>query len=579
MPLLNFLIYRQFHRHFIDIEDVAEMTSQITAILFDMGGTLRRTTGRTPEERRDFIRQMMALVGASAVEDEFFDLLTGRARAYKQWAEETLVELNERDLWTKWLLPDWPAEQIGPMAIQLNQLYRQATGLRVAFPESREVLLELFRRGYQLGLVSNTTSSIEVPALLKELGIAGCFDAVVLSSVVGKRKPDPAILLEAAHRMHVSPGQCAYIGDRPDRDVAAAQKAGFASAIILRDVQKRNGQPQGGYSPAPDQFVDHLTEVLELFPPRQAPPPEKTYRVSLSTMWAIKNFPTLSDFFEYTRRAGFSGIELNHKVNSAMLDGLDLERYPFSSIHEPCPADISADELKKRDWLVSSLDETRRQEGVKAIKNSIALAHKLGVPAIIMHIGHAHPDLEPEKKLRSLFEAGQYMNEEYRKIHSQMIAKRTELAGAGFEAVRQSVIDLLEYARPFGIQLGIENRYHYMEYPSPDELELLLSLAGPDRLGLIYDVGHAQALFKLDFYAQDEWLKRFAARIIGTHLHDMVGVTDHYAPGLGDIDFDQVAACLPERAFRTCEFQALNSPEQVIKGLKFLAEHGCITTL
>jgi HAD superfamily hydrolase (TIGR01549 family) len=558
---------------------MTEMTSQITAILFDMGGTLRRTTSRTPEERRDFIRQMMALAGVSAPVDEFFDVLNGRARAYKQWAEETLIELNEIDLWTKWMLPDSPAEQISPIAIQLNQLYRQATGLRVAFPESRQVLLELFRGGYRLGLVSNTTSSVEVPAMLKELGIAGCFDAVVLSAMVGKRKPDPAILLEAAHRMDIRPEHCAYVGDRPDRDAAAAQKAGFAISIILRDPQKRNGQPEGGVSPAPDKYVDQLKEVLELFPPRGASVREKTYRASLSTMWAMKNFPTLADFFEYTRRAGFAGIELNHKINSAMLDGLDLDRYPFSSIHEPCPSDISVDELKKRDWLVSSLDETRRQEGVKSIKNSIALAHKLGVPAIILHIGHVHPDLEPEKKLRSLLETGQYMSEEYREIRSQMIAKRIELAGPGFEAVKKSLTELLEYARSFGVKLGIENRYHFMEYPSPDELELFLGLASADRLGLIYDVGHAQTLFKLGFYAQDEWLKRFSSRIIGTHLHDTVGTTDHYAAGLGDVDFDQVATYLPDRAFRTCEFQAFNTPEQVIHGLKYLAEHGCITIL
>ena len=33
---------------------------------------------------------------------------------------------------------------------------------------------------------------------------------------------------------------------------------------------------------------------------------------------------------------------------------------------------------------------------------------------------------------------------------------------------------------------------------------------------------------------------------------------------------------LPEDAFRTCEFQNFNSPEQVKAGLEFLAEHGCI---
>ena len=125
--------------------------------------------------------------------------------AYKHWAEQTHLELSESDLWTKWMLPDFPVDQIKPVAVQLNQLYREALGLRVIFPESREVVLELFRRGYRLGLVSNTTSSVEVPALLKELEITGCFETVILSTVVGKRKPDPAILLDAAQRMGIEP--------------------------------------------------------------------------------------------------------------------------------------------------------------------------------------------------------------------------------------------------------------------------------------------------------------------------------------------------------------------------------------
>ena len=93
------------------------------------------------------------------------------------------------------------------------------------------------------------------------------------------------------------------------------------------------------------------------------------------------------------------------------------------------------------------------------------------------------------------------------------------------------------YAGRFGIRLGLENRYHYMDIPTPDELEQLLELAGPDRLGFIYDVGHAQALDRLGFFPHEEWLKRFASRMIGAHLHDVIGVNDHHAPGLGEIDF------------------------------------------
>ena len=552
------------------------MTDQVEAILFDMGGTLRWTVRRTRHEKQQTIRQMMELVGAGNSRANFSRLLSRRAKAYKSWAERTHIELNERDLWTQWMLPDFPAEQISHMAVQLNQLYREANGLRVIFPESREVILELFRRGYRLGLVSNTTSSVEVPALLKELELTGCFETVVLSTVVGKRKPNPAILLDATRRMGVAPKHCAYIGDRVDRDVAAARRANFSKAIILHDPRQTRLDAKEESNLIPDHTIENLRELLEIFPYRSAPEPAPVIDASLSTMWAIGTLPTLTDFFEYARRAGFARIELNHKITSAMLDGIDLNRFHFSSVHEPCPADISADELKKRDWLISSTNEENRREGVKAIQRSIDLAYQLGAPAIVVHAGHASPDMNSERKLRALIVAESRESNEYSEIRSQMIQARAAAAEAGFEAVKKSLAELLKYANNFGICLGIENRYHYMEYPSPDELEMLLNLAGSEQIGFIYDVGHAQTLERLGFYQHEEWLKRFGSRIIGTHLHDVVGVTDHYAPGLGEVDFSMVANYLPENAFRTCEFQTFNTPEQVKAGLNFLIEHRCV---
>lgn len=554
------------------------MNNQVEAILFDMGGTLRRSVKRTREEKHASIQKIMRLLDATTPLEEFASLLSARAKAYKAWAEETHIELTESELWTKWMLPDFPSDKISGMAVQLNQLYRESTGKRTALPESREVVLELFRRGYRLGLVSNTTSSVEVPALLKELEITGCFETVILSTVIGKRKPNPNILLEATQRMSIAPEHCAYIGDRVERDVAASRKAGFSTAVILRDPNKPLADGMNEADLAPDHIIDNLRKLLDIFPPRlsRRPQPAAVYDASLSTMWAIKTFPQLTDFFEFARRAGFARIELNHKITSAMLDGIDLDAFHFSSVHEPCPADISVDELGRRDWLISSTNEENRRHGVEAIQRSIALAARLHASTVVIHAGHANADKGLEKKLRALHASGQRGSEEYQKIKAQMIQLRGDTAKPAFNAVVNSIRELLAYAEPLGVSLGIENRYHYMEFPNPDELGVLLNLASPERIGFLYDVGHAETLDQLGFYPHEDWLKRFSPRMIGAHVHDVRGTTDHYAPGLGTVDFDMVASYLPENAFRTCEFQTINSPEEVKAGLRFLAEHGCI---
>ena len=499
------------------------MTDYIQAILFEMGGTLRRTIENDDEE----------------------------------------------------------VEQVSEIAIQPNQIYPEGHGKRAILPEAREVVLRLFRRGYRLGLVSNTTSSVETPALLKELGIYGCFETIVLSSIVGKRKPHPALLLEAARTMGVHPDRCAYIGDRPDQDILSARKAGFAQTIL---IQNGNGPINSSNDPllVPDVVIENLKSLLELFPPRledkrnRSKTKPKIYDVSFSTMWAIRNFLCLNDFFVAARRLGFAKIELNHQINSEMLESVDLSQVQFSSVHEPCPADIPAEVLKQRDWLISSTDEKCRREGVKAIERSIDLAARLGARTIVIHAGHITADRTIENQMRALFKAGRVHSDEYQILKDRLLKYREERVSPGLAAVRNSLIELLDYASPYNIILGLENRYHYLEFPGPDDLTLLLGLSDRERLGVIYDVGHAQTFDRLELYPHEAWLKRFAPHIIGVHLHDVVGITDHIAPGLGEVDFDMVAAYLPENAFRTCEIQTFNTPEQIKAGLKILSDHGCI---
>jgi sugar phosphate isomerase/epimerase len=300
---------------------------------------------------------------------------------------------------------------------------------------------------------------------------------------------------------------------------------------------------------------------------------------SLSTMWAFKNYPDLNDFFTVSTRLGFQKIELNHQINSAMLAQVKLDHYQFSSIHEPCPADISTKDLVSRDWLISSVDENSRKLGIATVKKSIDLAHKLGAPIVVIHCGTVSSNINYENKIRNLFRAGKTGSEEYLQIKSQLIDYRRELINPRLQAVKKSLYELLEHASRLKVRLGLENRYHYMDIPSIDEMDELLSLADSSQLGFIYDVGHAQALDRLGFYSHEDWLKRYSSRMLGTHLHDVIGVTDHHAPGLGEIDFSKIAPYLPGDSFRTFELLPGNTLAQVKKGLKFLVEAGCINYL
>jgi len=298
--------------------------------------------------------------------------------------------------------------------------------------------------------------------------------------------------------------------------------------------------------------------------------------VALSTMWGAGNFSRLKDFFQTAQKLGFDKFELNHQVDSAMLAGADLKNYHFTSVHEPCPADIPTERLKAQDWLISATDEDNRRQGVTAIKRSIDLAKALGAPVVVVHSGVVHADQSHEGDLRRLFKAGQTHSQAYLDIKNRLIDLRAEPARHRLDAVKKSLEELIDYASLSGIRLGLENRYHYLDIPSLDEMGILLRLAGTDQLGFIYDIGHAWALDRLGFYPHDAWLKHYSSRILGVHLHDVIGIDDHYAPGLGSVDFEQIANYLPDSAFRTCELQPASTPGELKAGLKYLIEKGCI---
>ena len=554
------------------------MSDRIEAILFDVGGTLRGSRKTTESEKIRFVKEIINILGTDIPPGQFAQMLTEKNDAYTRWSRETHIELDEFEQWTQWLLPDWPEDQIREQAIALNELWRQATAERKLFPETREVVSELYNRGYRLGVVSNTVSSYEVPKILDDLQISGCFDTVILSCVVGIRKPNPEILIEATERMDLNPDKCAYVGNKLDRDVDSSKKAGFSKSVILLDPED-DDQFSDDPSLTPDHYINNLKDLLDIFPIlKEEPAADPIYDVSLSTMWAGK-FPSLVEFIEASRRLGFQKVELNHMIDSAMLSKVDLDQLWISSIHEPCPADISTGELKDRDWMISTLDENSRKEGVQAIKRSIDLAHRIGVKSIVVHSGNVSGDLTLESQLRKLSAEGRTGSIEFQEIIEIMIKERSNLAPPRLDAVRRSLRELLEYSRSFDIRLGLENRYHYYDIPIIDELSDLLELAGPDQLGFIYDVGHAQTLDRLGFFQHEDWLRHFSERIIGIHLHDVLGVEDHYAPGMGDVDFNMIAPYLPDNAFRTFEVLPKNSPEQVKDGLKYLLKHGCINLI
>lgn len=92
-----------------------------------------------------------------------------------------------------------------------------------------EAMLALFRRlhadGVPTGLLSNSWGGSYPTELFGDL-----FDAVVISSEVGMRKPEPRIFRHAAELLGLDPQHCIFVDDI-QANITAAEQVGFTGVL------------------------------------------------------------------------------------------------------------------------------------------------------------------------------------------------------------------------------------------------------------------------------------------------------------------------------------------------------------
>lgn len=102
-------------------------------------------------------------------------------------------------------------------------------------PEGYAEVLQQLREQYQLGLVSNFDHGATARHVLTKHAVHDCFDAVVISEELGRRKPHRSIFEHACQRLGVSAAEALFIGDNPKEDIEGAQAAGLRTVWVCGD--------------------------------------------------------------------------------------------------------------------------------------------------------------------------------------------------------------------------------------------------------------------------------------------------------------------------------------------------------
>jgi putative hydrolase of the HAD superfamily len=181
-------------------------------IIFDLYGTLVDGFSFTAHERA-----LVAMTEALQTPDA--DAFT-RSFTHETWqarATGQLASIEENIAWI-YAQQGWPlaSERVGEAIRIRMELSREVL---VALPGALEALTTLKRQGYRLGLISDC--SAETPLLWETLPFATLIEAPIFSCAVGYLKPDPRIYQIACERLGVAPGDCLYIGDRPEEVIGA----------------------------------------------------------------------------------------------------------------------------------------------------------------------------------------------------------------------------------------------------------------------------------------------------------------------------------------------------------------------
>ncbi len=297
--------------------------------------------------------------------------------------------------------------------------------------------------------------------------------------------------------------------------------------------------------------------------------------LSLSTMWWGDAVDSLKEWVRRTRDLGFSQVELDYRRSAETLpqlrETLAAADLSISSLHAPFPRPPVGDPLRQADLAAVEAGARRRAESLVA--RTLQQAAALGAPVVVLHGGNLR-ELEPlERVLDDLYRKGRLAGEDSRLLKQELQDRRSAEAPRRLNWVREALDRLVPQAASLEVVLALENRAHFRDLPSFEEMGQLLREYGP-QLGYWHDMGHAFRLEELGFYPQAAWLRAYESHLVGMHLHDAVGQEDHQPPGRGVIPFDRLVPLFPERALRVLEVSTEHSEEHLAAGLAYLRSVG-----
>lgn len=298
--------------------------------------------------------------------------------------------------------------------------------------------------------------------------------------------------------------------------------------------------------------------------------------LSVSTAWNYKPGISMKDMLTQIKNLGVEAVELGYKLTEADLKEifplLKTLNMHVSSVHNFCP--LPSDEPSPRHpsnyYRLSAIDEPERRKAVEWTNRAVDTAVQANCKVVVIHAGTIELPEDPTTILKK-YKIGETDSTEFSQLRDQMLKNRALRRGPYLKAVIQSLKEVVAYARPHNVLIGLETRYYPTEIPNFEEIGEILKLFTPEEMGFWHDIGHGEVNVRLGIVKQHaDYFNAYGDRLIGLHIHGVQGIKDHQAPLSGDFDLQPFWPIFRRDIIKVIESHAYATPQAMEAAVKVL---------
>lgn len=281
---------------------------------------------------------------------------------------------------------------------------------------------------------------------------------------------------------------------------------------------------------------------------------------SFSTCWNIKKHSVGSEMIEEIKSLGFQRVELNYNVTREMLETIEpmIERGDIgvSSVHHVFPH-LPGKEFDTDSLMLGYPDVDKRNRAVELLKQTIDYAARYGGKGVVVHPGEIPFTYNIDEELRKIYFAEGRESASYQKLWNEMLEVRTKESPFYVNLIKESLETASEYIamKGYDVGIGIETRSRCYQMPTLQEAGTIIDQLKGAPVYLWYDIGHGTMMDRMGLYDSIKEANAMKDKILGVHIHETVGLSDHWCPYIHSKDlsyfdnFIDIVAAAPIKVY------------------------------